>query len=52
MMHKSIFSLIGEKNKIHMFFLLPVMLVGSLLEMAGIGLLVSVCALLMVCSFP
>ncbi len=45
-MHKSIFSLIGEKNRIQMFLLLPIMLLGSLLEMAGIGLLVSVCAML------
>ncbi len=47
MMHKSIFSLIGEKNRIQLLILLPVMLVGSLLETAGVGLLVSVCALLM-----
>ena len=46
-MHKSIFSLIREKNRIQMLLLLPVMLLGSLLEMTGVGLLVSVCALLM-----
>ena len=46
-MFKSILSLIGKKNRTHMFLLLPVMLVGSLLEMAGIGLMVSVCTLLM-----
>ena len=46
-MYKSIFYLIGEKNRIRFFLLLPVMLLGSLLEMAGVGLLVSICALLM-----
>lgn len=47
LMFRPIFSLIGGKNRKQIFLLLPVMLLGSLLEMAGVGLLVSVCALLM-----
>ncbi len=43
---KAFFSLLGRKRIKNMLLLLPVMLVGSLLEMLGMGIIVSVCTLL------
>lgn len=45
-MLKTIFSLIGKERKRQALLLLPVMLFGSLLEMLGISMIVSVCSLL------
>lgn len=45
-MDGTIFSLLGKKRKKHMLLLLPAMLFGSVLETLGIGMIVSVCALL------
>lgn len=47
MIYKLFSRILEPRKKRHLFLLLPVLLLGSLLETAGIGLLVSVCALLM-----
>lgn len=45
-MLKKLFSLIGSRRKKQLLALLPIMFFGSLLEMLGISLIVSVCSLL------
>ena len=46
MPYKALFSLLGRKRIKNMLLLLPAMLICSLLEMLGIGMIVSVCTLL------
>lgn len=45
-MLRNIFSLMGKKRKRYMLLLLPAMLLGTLLEMLGLTIIVSVCSLL------
>lgn len=45
-MFKTIFALIGPKRRNQMLALIPLMLLASLLEVAGLSMVVSVCAVL------
>lgn len=43
---KEIFTLIGTKRRTRMFLLLPAMILASLLEMAGLAMVVSICSVI------